>query len=106
MMKLLENTKSKIIKDENGEHAPHLEITAVVLAHCYIVNNDYQQDSRTLYTFVSNKSLSQLSDVSPKKFILLKNFDSELSYIKVWFIDQNSKPLKKEDKINITLVIN
>ena len=48
MMKLLENTKSKISKDENGEYTPHLEVTAVVLAHCYIVNNDYQQDSRTL----------------------------------------------------------
>ena len=47
-MKLLENTKSKISKDENGEHTPHLEVTAVVLAHRYIVNNDYQQDSRTL----------------------------------------------------------
>ena len=40
-MKLLGNTKSKIVKDENGENVPHLKITDVVLIHCNIVNNDY-----------------------------------------------------------------
>ena len=48
-MKLLGSTKSKITKDENGENVPHLEITEVILVHCDIVNNDYQQDSRVLY---------------------------------------------------------
>ena len=105
-MKLLGSTKSKITKDENGENVPHLEITEVVLVHCNIVNNDYQQDSRVLYTFVPNKSFGQLLDISPKNFIFLKTFDSEFSYIEVWFTDQNSKPLEIEDKINITLVIN
>ena len=57
-MKLLESTTSKVTKDENGENVPNLEITEVVLAHCNIANNDYQQDSRVLYTFVSNKSFS------------------------------------------------
>ena len=52
-MKLLGSTKSKITKDENGENLPHLEITEVILVHCNIVNNDYQQDSRVLYTFCS-----------------------------------------------------
>ena len=84
----------------------HLEITEVVLVHCNIVNNNYQQDSRVLYTFVPNKSFGQLLDISPKKFIFLKTFDSEFSYIEVWFTDQNSKQLEIEDKINITLVIN
>ena len=45
--------------------------------HCNIVNNDYQQDSRVLYTFVPNKSFDQLLDISPKKFLFLKKFDSE-----------------------------
>ena len=84
----------------------HLEITEVVLVHCNIVNNNYQQDSRVLYTFVPNKSFGQLLDISPKNFIFLKTFDSEFSYIEVWFTDQNSKQLEIEDKINITLVIN
>ena len=50
--KLLGRTKSKITKDENDENSAHLEITDVVLVHCNIVNNDYQHDSRFLYTFV------------------------------------------------------
>ena len=66
-MKLLGSIKSKITKDENGENVSYLEITEVVLIHCNIVNNNYQQDSRVLHTFVSNKSFIQLLDVSSKK---------------------------------------
>ena len=55
---------------------PHLEINEVILVHCNIVNNDYQQDSRVLYTFVPNKSFGQLLDISPKNVIFLKTFDS------------------------------
>ena len=105
-MKLLGSNKSEITKDENGENVPNLEITEVVLVHCNIVNNDYQQDSRILYTFISNKSFGQLLDISPKKVIFLKIFNSEFSYIEVWFTDQNSKPLEIEGKIKIMLVIN
>ena len=54
-MKLLGSTENKITKDKNGENVPHLEISEVVLVHCDILNNDYQQDSRVLYTFVPNK---------------------------------------------------
>ena len=65
---------------------PHLRITEVVLVHCNIVSNDYQQDSRVLYTF-------------------LKTFNSEFQGIEVWFKDQNSKSLEIADRINLTLVI-
>ena len=58
-----------------------------------------------LYTYISNKSFGQLLNITPKNFIFLKTFDSEFSYIEVWFTDQNSKLLGIEDKINITLVI-
>ena len=58
-----------------------------------------------MYTFVPNKSFGKLLDISPENFIFLKTFDSEFSYIEVWFTDQNSKPPEIEDKINITLVI-
>ena len=95
-VKLLGSTKSKINKDENGENEPHLEITEVILVHCYIVNYDYQQDSRVPDTFVPNKSLGQLLDISPKNFTFLKTFNSEFSYIQVWFIGQNSKLLEIE----------
>ena len=72
-MKLLGSTKSKVTKDENGEDVPHLEITEVVLVHCNIVNNDYQHDSRILYTFVPNKSFGQLLDFSLKNLYFLKH---------------------------------
>ena len=104
-MKLLESTKNKIIKDKNGENVPHLEITDVVLIHCDIVNNDYQQDSRVLYTFVPNKPFGSLLEISPTNHIFLKTFNSEYDEIKVWFTDQNNKPLEIEDGINLTKVI-
>ena len=95
-MKLLKRTNGKMTKDEN---VPHLEIIEVLLVHWNIVNNDYQQDSRVLYTFFTNKSFGQL-------LFHPKTFNSEFSYTEVWFTDQNSKLLETEDKINITLVIN
>ena len=104
-MKLPESTKNKIIKDKNGENVPHLENTEVVLVHCDIVNNDYQQDSRVLYTFVPNKPFGSLLEISPTNHIFLKTFNSEYDEIKVWFTDQNSKPLEMEDRINLTMVI-
>ena len=93
-MKLLGSTKNKITKDKNGENVPHLEITEVVLVHCNIVNNDYQQDSRVLYTFVPNKPFGSLLEISPRNHIFLKTFNSEYDEIKVWFTDQNSHPLE------------
>ena len=56
-----------------------------------IVNNDYQQNSRVLYTFAPNKLFRQLLNISPQNFIFLKTFDSE--FLK---FDQNSKPLEIE----------
>ena len=76
-MKLLGSTKNKITKDKSGENVPHLETTEVVLLHCNIVNNDYQQDSRILYTFVPNKPFGSLLGISPTNHIFLKAFNSE-----------------------------
>ena len=74
---------------------PHLENTEVILVHCNIVKNDYQHDSRVLYTFVPNKPFGQLLDISPKKIyffkkLLIQNF----LYIDVWLTDHNSKLLQ------------
>ena len=95
-IKLLGSTENKIIKDEI--------VSQLVSVHCNIVNNNYQQDSRVLHTFVPNKSIGQLSNILPKNFIFLKTFDSEFFYSEVWFTDQNYNPLEIEDKINVTLV--
>ena len=72
-MKLLGSTKNKITTEKNGENVPHLEITEVILVDRYTVNNDYQQDSRSLYTFVSNKPFDSLLEISPISFIFFKN---------------------------------
>ena len=84
---------------------PHLEVVELVLAHCNLVNNDYQQNSRILCTFVPNKPFGSILEISPTNHILLKTFNSEFQEIKVWFTDQTSKPLEVEDKINLTVII-
>ena len=74
---------------------PHLK-TEAVLVHCNIANNDFQYDSRVLYTFIPNKSFGQLLDIS---------HNPEFLYVEVWFTDQNSKPLEKEDETQKSLKI-
>ena len=96
-MKIFGSTKNKISKNENGENVPHLEITEVVLVHCNIINNSYQQDSIILYIFTPNKSFGQLLNISLKNFIFWKAFDLEFSYIEVFFTDKNSNSLEIED---------
>ena len=104
-MKLLGSTENKITKDKNGENAPHLEITEEILLHCNIVNNDYQQDSRELYTFAPNKLFGSLLEISPTNQIFLKTFNLEYDEIIVWFTNQNSQPLEIEERINLTMVV-
>ena len=104
-MKILGSTESKITKDKNGKNMPHLEVVELVLVHCNLVNNDYQHNSRILYTFVPNKPFGSLSEISPTNHIFLKTFNSEFQEIKIWLTDQTSKPLEVEDRINLTLII-
>ena len=73
-MTLLGSTENKVTKDKNGENVPHLEIKEVVLVHYNIVNNDYQQDSRVLYTFVSNKPFGSLLEIYLTNHIFLKTY--------------------------------
>ena len=82
-MKLLGSSENKLTKNKNGENVPNLEIIEVVLVHCNIVNNDYQEDSRVLYTFVPNKLFGSLLEISPRNDIFLKTFNSEYDEIKV-----------------------
>ena len=90
-MKLLGSTESKITKDKNGENVPHLVVAELVLVHCNLVNNDYQQDSRILFTFVPNKSFGSLLEISPSNHVFLKTSNSEFQEVKIWFPDQRSK---------------
>ena len=73
-MNLIGSTKSKISKEEDGENMLYLKVTEVLLVHCNIVNNDYQQDSRVLYKFFSCKSFGQLLSISLNKIFIFKDF--------------------------------
>ena len=80
-MKLLGSIESKITKDKNSENVPHLEVAELLLVHRSLVNNDYQQDSRILYTFVPSKPFGSLLEISPTNHICLKTFNSEFQEI-------------------------
>ena len=105
-MKLLGSTKDIIDADKNSENVPKLENVEVVLLHCNLVNNSYQQASRVLFTFVLTKQYGQLISISPKSLIFLKTMNTEFSEIEVWFTDQNNNALEIEDNGNISLIIN
>ena len=76
LMKLHGNTENKTTENKDGENVPKLEITEVVLVHCNIVNNDYQQDSRVLYTFVPKKPFGRNF---PNETYLFKNIQLTVS---------------------------
>ena len=105
-MKLLGSTSNIIDADKNSKNAPRLGNVEVVLVHCNLVNNSYQQHSRVLFTFVPNKQYGQLISISPHSLIFLKTMNTELSEIDVWFSDQNNNALEIEDNVNISLIIN
>ena len=105
-MKLLGSTKNTIDKGKNSENVPKLENVEVVLVHCNLVNNSYQQHLRVLFTFVPNKKYSKLISISPHSLVFLKTMNTEFSEIEIWFTDQNNNALEIEDNVNISLIIN
>ena len=54
-VKLWKSIKKDVDHDNDGEDVPKLESVEVVLVHCNLVNNNYQQASKVLFTFVTNK---------------------------------------------------
>ena len=84
---------------------PRLESVEVVSAHCNLVNNNYQQTSKVLFTFVPNKQFGQLITITPHSLTMLKTTNAEFSFIEIWFTDQNNRRLEMEDNVNITLII-
>ena len=84
---------------------PKLESVEAVLVHCNLVNNNYQQALKLLFTFVPNKQFGQLINIAPHSLIMLNTANTEFSSIEVWFTDQNSEPLEIGDSLNLTLII-
>ena len=105
IMKIFGSTKKGVDQDKNGEDVPKLESVEVVLVHCNLINNNYQQASKVLFTFVPNKQFGQLINISPHSLTMLGTTNTEFSFIEVWFTDQNSEPLEIEDNVNLTLII-
>ena len=70
-MKLLGSTKKYVGQDKDGEDMPKLESVEAVLVHCNLVNNNYQQASKVLFTFASNKQFGQLINISPYSLTML-----------------------------------
>ena len=104
-MKLLGSTKKDVDSDKNSENVPKLESVEVVLVHCNLVKNDYLHSSKVLFSFVSNKQLRQLINISQNALIMINTVNTEVLYIKVWFTNQNSNALEIEDNVNLTLII-
>ena len=104
-MRLLGSSSDTIDGDKNSELVPKLESVDLVLVHCNVVNNNYQQASKLLFTFVPNKKYGQLFTVSPETLIMLKTVNTEFSFIENWFTDQDNRPLEIEDSVNILLKI-
>ena len=104
-MQLFGRSKKVIDKNKNGELVPKLETVEVVLVHCNLVNNNYQQSSKVLFTFVTNKRFGQLITITPHSPTTLQTTIAEFSFIEIWFTNQDNRPLEIEDNVNITLII-
>ena len=91
-------------QDKDGEDVPILESGEVVLVHCNLVNNKYQQVLKVLFTFLSNKRFGQLINIAPHSLVMLSTTNKEFSSIEMWSTDQNSEALEIEDSVNSTLI--
>ena len=103
--KTLGSTKKDVHQDKDRENVPKLESAEVVLVHFNLVNNNYQQASKVLFTFVPNKQFGQLINISTLSLTMLNTTNTEFSSTEVCFTDQNSKQLGIEDNVNMTLII-
>ena len=82
-MRLLGSSSDTIDGNKNSKLVPKLESVDLVLVHCNVVNNHYQQASKVLFTFVPNKKYGQLITVSPETFIMLKTVNTEFSFTEI-----------------------
>ena len=104
-MELSGRTKKYVDQDKDREDVPKLESFEVVLVHFDLVNNNYQQASKALLTFVPNKQFGQLINISSHSLTMLSTTNTAFLSIEVWFTDQNSEALEIEDNVNMTLII-
>ena len=82
-MQSLGSSKKDIDQNKDGELVPRLETVEVVLVHCNLINNSYQQASEVLFTFVPNKQFGQLITITPHSPIILKPTNAEILFIEI-----------------------
>ena len=104
-MRLLGSTKKDVSQDKDGEEVPKLESAEVVLVYCNLVNNNYQQAFKVLFTFVQNKQFGQLITIALHSLTMLNTTNTEFSSVELWFTDQNSKQFEIEHNVNMTAII-
>ena len=104
-MRLIGSAKKDKDQDKDEEDVPRLESAEVVLVHYNLVNNNYQQASKVIFTFVPNKQFGQLITNGPHSLIVLNATNIEFSSIEVWFTEQKSKQLEIEDNVNSPLIL-
>ena len=93
-MQLLGISKQVIDKNKDGELVPRLEFVEVVLVYCNLVDKNYQQASKILFTFVPNKQFDHLITITPHSLTMLKTTNAEFSVLEIWFTNQNNRPLE------------
>ena len=104
-MRLIGSAKKDKDQDKDEEDVPRLESAEVVLVHYNLVNNNYQQASKVIFTFVPNKQFGQLITNGPHSLIVLNATNIRFSSIEVWFTEQKSKQLEVEDNVNRPLIL-
>ena len=104
-MQLLGSSKKILDQNKDEEIVVKLETVELGLVHRNLVNNNYQQASKVLFTFVPNKQFGQLITITPHSPTMLKTTNTEFSFLEILFTDQNNRQLEIEDNVNITLII-
>ena len=90
-MKLFGSAKKLVGKTKKAEKVPSLEIVEVVLVQCNLVDNEYQQKSGVLYTYMPNESDAYIVQVEPRNLVF---YNTKFDEIITTFRDQNSRPLE------------
>ena len=85
------------------EKIQSLKVLEKVLVQSNLVDNQYQQKLKVIYTFTPNKSYVNLLNVEPSNEV--KPHNAEFDEIIITFADQNDRPLEIEEKVNLTLLI-
>ena len=102
-MKQFDIIKELIDQTKNRKNVPSLEVVEVVVVQCNLVDNQYQQKLKVLYTFMPNKFYAYLVNIEPSNLVFLKTYKTDSDEIITKFMDNIGRPLEIENEVNWTL---